>query len=1580
MSSRRQLIKAVKDFYQQLRNQSATATKDQSHWVLRTLLVTSRRPDWVNSGFVLPTVAMVALVVVLLTTAILFRAFDRSKNASNVRVNQVTLNAATPAIDRAKAKLDKLFSAKGGLPADTPSDNLIYTTLINHLNDYTFGDETQLKLPVTPGTDITGNTSLALTNGLKTAWMFPVDTKNQGKFDSYVIYGIYFTNPPLKNDNTQFARGRNPLEARALPMTSGKNGDSCAGAQGTIASLVGNNGWIKVNNKRKKSFFVYVATVPITSIPTTNTGKYQIYKGNKGFSALEYQQDRTQLAPTPDAVNYEGDLEINPGPTLNLNGRVVTNSNLLIGNTQGNGLRLYQVSSPYSCFYEEQYAQMRVGGNVVNGDFTKNPADYSKHTIDLFQGKNVTPNPITIDTKNTTPVPNPSVTDAPPLVAYNVQAYTQRINLLVNAQMGNAANTDPSQVQAGIKTRQNSGQALDYARRKELELYFKQRTRRVPYQEVAFGGDAISPYSATNSPLQASGDSLRPPDVWVYPTKPDGITGTGYSGLALNTTGSNKLFPAASEPNWWENTNNKKEGSLGDRMLIGNNLPEIWWDNTKNMFVSTDPKDTQPITGIVWDQPSSSSLPRTRHSQVQQQFDLGNTERNGEWEQQAAIVPPQPQMPVGGLRVVTGAGIYLPWGYTIASASNDFVNASTATDRIWSDMMPIASSTATDVSSGSNNSISSDIVLPFSTTNPNRRYTPYLRMRATAVYHYKSTNYNQNAPTPIACVSSYYDPTKIESARNQSTLPDVSTGYPISSTADQRDLTNAPTVSSTPGNSNNGVSYSAPTKDSTSYSDILNYQAQLRYPNGRLVNEPLKTALADQKSGTLSLSDRSALDSAICALQILDNSIQPTDAVIPHGAIRETAFLDARQIKAVHADNSTPGVETFTNADGTNGGTTGTVANVSANAPYELPKENRQPLEIRATVLDMDLLRRKTIGNTTPSQEYLLPNSGIIYATRDDALPDLSTRNPATGKTVQDKENQKSQSAVDFILDPTRRPNAIMIANSSKIWREKNYRDAEKGLTLASDLPVYVLGDFNLHGDSSGGTQEEFTGTTDKLADDYSNFYTRSDSNGTNRNKNFACRPQDPRLKDPNPLVGDTCSTGDEWRQANILADAITLLSNNFRLGYRNEGDYDLNNNLGDNASITNFINNGFGTNNNNVTSADIFSSTSSDCASMGFIDTNFTTGCYVGLTKNPSSIQFSSYVNNFVTPIQRRKNAPEYLMEICRRLPVYECQPQDWVVGYDNNDKIKASSLNSSSSSVADSTGNYRVMAGTTARPALNSGDKKYARRVAFSGSSPIGIDNSGKISTSIIRSVDNSLWFLTNTANTSNPQPRLTPVLQIHAPYNIYDQDLGKYPPDGLITLGRDYRWMQHASETRFNAVFAAGDTPARPNEDNGGMQNFVRFLEDWNWDPSQPGQGPFNYPTALKARINGGFYQVKNSNYATGPFLGFLLPKGNYDFAHTYATTANSSKAAYYQAPIRQWGYDVGLLAQSPDWFTQKLVKPPDAKPDEFFREVGKDDAWVHTLLCAAKGPSTSYDYALPPDQRPADCPSTSAYSDN
>ncbi|MHC5833262.1 MAG: hypothetical protein ACYT04_99065, partial [Nostoc sp.] len=80
----------------------------------------------------------------------------------------------------------------------------------------------------------------------------------------------------------------------------------------------------------------------------------------------------------------------------------------------------------------------------------------------------------------------------------------------------------------------------------------------------------------------------------------------------------------------------------------------------------------------------------------------------------------------------------------------------------------------------------------------------------------------------------------------------------------------------------------------------------------------------------LQLADYSAIDTAVCAVSILSNQrgfvATPTNQPI-HGAIREATFLDAREVKQI----STSGSPTT----------------------YNLDLEQRQPLEIRVTDIDL---------------------------------------------------------------------------------------------------------------------------------------------------------------------------------------------------------------------------------------------------------------------------------------------------------------------------------------------------------------------------------------------------------------------------------------------------------------------------------------------------------------------------------------------------------------------------------------------------------------------------------------------------
>ena len=256
-----------------------------------------------------------------------------------------------------------------------------------------------------------------------------------------------------------------------------------------------------------------------------------------------------------------------------------------------------------------------------------------------------------------------------------------------------------------------------------------------------------------------------------------------------------------------------------------------------------------------------------------------------------------------------------------------------------------------------------------------------------------------------------------------------------------------------------------------------------------------------------------------------------------------------------------------------------------------------------------------------------------------------------------------------------------------------------------------------------------------------------------------------------------------------------------------------------------------------------------------------------------------------------------------------------------------------------------------------------------------------------------------------TTVSQPVVVPVLQVHAPitktvsttfitlpqptdgFDKYNGGINGTPN----TTDGTAQWTQrvNAVTTEVNVYFVAGNTPSRsyvpyttsatagnPNqtiytgETGGGLQNFVRFSENW---------------VGQSLKISGGFIQNSRSAFATAPFsinapyTSLALPNC---LSQTYATRAtcidtssdiqtwftnpngpndtlsNFSKyiqsvttqsIPFYTPPRRLWGFDVGLLVQQPDLFAQRFSQ---ALPNynEFFRESNREDPWIKTMLCA------------------------------
>jgi hypothetical protein len=197
---------------------------------------------------------------------------------------------------------------------------------------------------------------------------------------------------------------------------------------------------------------------------------------------------------------------------------------------------------------------------------------------------------------------------------------------------------------------------------------------------------------------------------------------------------------------------------------------------------------------------------------------------------------------------------------------------------------------------------------------------------------------------------------------------------------------------------------------------------------------------------------------------------------------------------------------------------------------------------------------------------------------------------------------------------------------------------------------------------------------------------------------------------------------------------------------------------------------------------------------------------------------------------------------------------------------------------------------------------------------------------------------------------QPQLRPTLQTQA------TDIANAPLSNSKNANATTRWIQKARSTEFNLIVASNDVPSRAisstwGDTNGGMQNLPRFMENW--------QG-------LTNSIAGSFIQFKRSAYATAPYVsgindpasGSLFNAKLFDYdtdpaKPPYKIGTGQGAVGYFSPPTREWGFDVGLLSQPPDLFAQKFTLPASQrKPDEYFREISRDDDWVKTLVCAKR----------------------------
>jgi hypothetical protein len=367
--SQRNLAQAIQGLFRQMRRLYRSLTKSLINWILRTALSKQRKGRLATSGFVLPTTVLLILVVALTVGALTFRAYNRNTQVIGEAQQRVIYNAATPAIDRARSKMEFLFDPTRDTryPGGVPSEELLYNMLLND------GSGGIIKLPLKDGAgnpveayDISDETRVDLNGDGKkdNAWSFRTDTDSDGKADATVIYSIALRTPVDQNFVPN-AQGTNKPKSPSELLLSLKDTDkanylySKNGASffqvvrhGPLsndikaigcANVAGNNapegGWFedKTNTSiLRKNFQVDALVVPDSSKSTAVT--------------LELHQDRQINRGNKWGAWFRNDLEIYPGPQFNWNGAMHTEGSLILG---GNGsFNAHLISARNSCVYE----------------------------------------------------------------------------------------------------------------------------------------------------------------------------------------------------------------------------------------------------------------------------------------------------------------------------------------------------------------------------------------------------------------------------------------------------------------------------------------------------------------------------------------------------------------------------------------------------------------------------------------------------------------------------------------------------------------------------------------------------------------------------------------------------------------------------------------------------------------------------------------------------------------------------------------------------------------------------------------------------------------------------------------------------------------------------------------------------------------------------------------------------------------------------------------------------------------------------------------------------------------------------
>ncbi|MBD2100730.1 hormogonium polysaccharide biosynthesis protein HpsA [Leptolyngbya sp. FACHB-261] len=1552
-------------------------------WLLRGFLV---RPGRVRgraaSGFVLPTTVFVLLIMTLVVSLLVFRAYNRTNQNIGSRQEKLIENAAAPAIDRAKAKLEYLFTKDSRLPTGEPSEEYIAGMLLNNglggagalaSNPYnSLPDETQLT-EADLNVDFNADGNIEAADPVP-AWKFVNPADN-----TTTVYGVFLkTQVDTNGDNDVLdpeditINSPDNVKANALVVRNGPTGATGNVCQAGSFSR-GRAGWFSGvrDGASRKDFQIYAVTLP-TDVATGNAAGSPL---NSTIAALQYQQDREVEPGNTFGALFRNDLEVFAGDAFNWNGRIRTEGSLF---TTRDSFRSYLISSPASCYYlPAANSEVSARGLFAVGTIGDNAYSGDNVTFDVHPGDASAP------------------TDS------------ERVNNVEDSVVDGNANTDPINL------------ALD-------PLQIVTRDASVPR-----GGDATyrtakaAPWENRDvaDRIKILGDGDRSCLPYIDDTyRADNRYGpkpTYKRATRDDTTGNCSAVQFSQQIA----KNIGDEIVATDQLITGGQVELLGDDLIREGPKSGGDEDSVGLDGY-WERRARAKGLRLI---VGQRLELSNplppyaasdgTLRDNEARQRRALRD--------SLAAVQATAVYhyssTDDGYFPKACLATTVHPGTAETLR-------ASSTFTDANglgisffqgTGTNGwefdvpqgSEAGFIGAYNSATSPLRRALQNLA--------YFAGDYLDSNSDGIPEASGAFPPTQEASGTNAKVHPEPVLSAWGNFSELRRVLASRKNYEQLSIADKSTLHTAACTLGMLAHDIVTN----------RLADSVIRASRTDQ--------DENPYQSLFYLFPL---------TATPHGEFRagypltinpnptilyspiSDADLDAIKINPRRIDTTIPGANVWvTPAERFNGDAVCTLANAPNCSQYNLVKitadnslyriafkdttflNGREMMNVRALNVDLDLLRQRDQSKSTDDRDTWLPKSGLVYAFREDAVREDAIARPklkawndyaaawATAKGdptdaanimnvnadrdppvcqlsstgCVDGTRGVSTKSVDYYADPERRPHGFRLIQGFRLDRAATIVPEQEniaGLSFISDDPVYIQGNFNLH--STGGTSEadavgslieEFTEKIDYANNFAGSFYSRST---------------------PNPAFARAkAEGGDIWRPSEILSDAVTVLSSNFCDGSIEESF------LQDGSFNSRMA---VGTGNNRGA---FFGDTVDD---IGPIRANY--GCTTETNTSyvnqnlPAAPTLSSKIASGSWPTVftklRASNPGAKLLSWGRKPKRDEIVPPSTLldplrrpihISSQGNPVIDTGDLaigwnfalddpdapNSADNEIQPARTDLSLEDGLPFCPSTTLTNTAYVlgvfpsdyfsdgtgNRKAYNVSHPLFEEDDVAPYNLVVRSskFNNGICFRFRTdqrrlrinGNLVKVEIETRPESTLLAGqrYVVLLDEVTRRPipvPDyqrfEVFDSGFESSQLMTApTNTWVNAIIVSGTVPSRLNQTAGGLHNFPRFLESWK---------------DANLYFSGSMIQVNFSNYATGPF--------DQDAWEPPTVSSNDTQSnQYYRNPNRYWGYDVGLQYAPPSAFARRIAETTNSR-DEFYRELPADDDYICKLRSATQYP--------------------------